>query len=217
MSPSPQTGQGRRGPGVRDQTPSWVISWWYKAERISSLRGEKTLQTRDDHFKVTLISDHLHWPLFHLVYFAQSKGRAKIVRKTISFIWNKISKWWAVKMTRAGHNAALSWVYFHSHTALNPHSLRSLSPSSGSSLSIQNLVRIINVSCLPVIWALPVSWRAGSVRGIRDIWNKRSKIVWYIQSLRQDKSILAASTADRYTNIFAPLPLLWKRRMQRDF
>ena len=74
-----------------------------------------------------------------------------------------------------------------SHRTLYPHSLRPLS-SPGSSLSIHSNVRIINVACLSVIRALLVSWRAGSVRGICDIWNKRSKIVWYIQSLRQDKT-----------------------------
>ena len=33
-----------------------------------------------------------------------------------------------------------------------------------------------------------VSWHAGRVRGICNIWNIRNKIVWYIQSLRQDKT-----------------------------
>ena len=39
-----------------------------------------------------------------------------------------------------------------------------------------------------MIQSLAVSWLAASVCGIRDIWNKRNKIVWYIQSLRQDKA-----------------------------
>ena len=86
------------GRGVRDQTPSWVM--WrpdqcsMAAEMFSSLRGEKILRDQSvvtlKSLTPSLISDGRHVPdlsLFHLVYFAQSKGRAKIVRKTKSLIW----------------------------------------------------------------------------------------------------------------------------------
>ena len=117
-------GEGARGSAIRLHPGSYLDDGWRKGSLLSE---EKRLSGSEMyHFKVTLISDRPHWPLFHLVYFAQSKGRAKIVRKTISFIWNKSVKWWAVKMTRAGHGI---WHDHHESTlTLTPHSLSSFSP-----------------------------------------------------------------------------------------
>ena len=87
------------------------------------------------------------------------------------------------------YKAWSSWVHSLSHTTLSililsAHWAAQAPPSLFTLMSGLSMLRASLWSEL----CLLVSWRAGSVRGICDIWNKRSKIVWYIQSLRQDKT-----------------------------
>ena len=156
-------GEGARGSAIRLHPGSYLDD----IRRKGSLLSEEKRLSRPEMITlkslwslITFTDLCFTWCTLH-----KAKEEQRLFGRQYLLSETKSVKWWAVKMTRAGHNAALSWVYFHSHTALNPHSLRSLSPSSGSSLSIQNPVRIINVACLPVIWALPVSWRAEKCSG----------------------------------------------------
>ena len=89
---SPWSAENRPGGPRSDSILGHILG--PAAEKFSSLRGEKILRESElvnvKSLCVSKVTDSdrlTDLSLFHLAYFAQSKGRAKIVRKTKSLIW----------------------------------------------------------------------------------------------------------------------------------